>query len=192
MLSNGVKNLLSHWKKYSAQKLKHSCVRSLYKGSCISFLYKHTKHVPNYKFQLKCEELVSSGLLSTIRFTLLADVPNSLLKDIWKWVMNIYLLREIQHNSPSTIHKRQKCVYLCTWHWLKQRRQWRFSLKVVSNRSFQKQKLCLQMLFEVTFLERIQAKTEKNKNNLLFHIILNSMSNYFPDVPSQLFCLSLV
>lgn len=132
-------------------KLKHSCVRSLYKGFCVSFLYKQTKCMPNDHFRLKCEELFSSCLLSPIRFILLADVPNSLLKDIWKRVMNIYHPIEIQHCIPNTIHKREKCIYSCIWHWLKQCIQWRVSLGVVSNRSFQKEKLCLKMLFEVAF-----------------------------------------
>lgn len=139
------------WKNNLLQKLKHSCVRSLYKCSCISFLYKHTKRMPKDHFRLKCEELFSSGLLSPIRFTLLADVSNTLLKDIWKWVMNIYLPIEIQHSIQNTIHKTEKCIYSCIWHWLKQCIQWRFSLGVVSNRLFLKEKLCLQMFFEVTF-----------------------------------------
>lgn len=116
------------------QNLKYSCIQSLHKGSCVSFLCKHTIYMSNDQFRLKYEELFSSCLLSPIGFTLLADVPDSSLKDIWKRVVNIYVSIETHHCIPNTLHGRERCIYSCIWHWLKQCIWWRFSLGVVSNR----------------------------------------------------------
>lgn len=146
-------------REYSAAK--YSPVRSLHKGSYVSFLYKHTKGMPDDRFRLKCEELFSSCLLSPVRFTLLADVPDSSLKDIWKQVVNVYVSIETHHCIPNTLHRREKCIYSCIWHWSNvYDEDFHWELLATGN---SKGKSALANAFWSHISKRIQDKTNKQK-----------------------------
>lgn len=130
--------------------MKHFCVKSFCKGSCISLTYKHNKCVPNDHFTLKFRKIFNSGLVSPVRFTSLADFPKCVRRFFETSQEHLSLCgNPTEYTKYST--QRDKGICSCIWHQLKHYIQSRFSLGTVSNRLFQTEKLCLEMFFEVTF-----------------------------------------